>query len=148
CPFCTVWQSPNGLYTEENFWQPARLSLFPLLKEIDMLGGEPFVQADTFKLIREVSSLNKDCQWFFTTNMAWTLNAKVEELLNLIDIKILTISLDSLIPQTYAALRPPAKLENILNNLEKVIAYNKRRDKPFKVAINALFQKLNWQELP
>ena len=148
CPFCTVWQSPNGNYTEENFWAPARISLFPYLKEIDMLGGEPFIQADTFKLIKEVSNLNPDCQWFFTTNMAWSLSSKVEELLNLIDVKILTVSIDSLVPETYGILRPPAKLPIILRNLEKIVNYNETRKKPFKIAINSLFQKLNWQELP
>lgn len=148
CPFCTVWQSPNGNYTEENFWIPARLSLFPYLKEIDMLGGEPFVQADTFKLIKEVSALNPHCQWFFTTNMAWSINNKVASLLDLIEIKILTISLDSLTPSVYERLRPPAKLHNILKNLDQLKSYNKGRAKPFKIAINALFQKENWQELP
>ncbi len=29
CPFCTIWQLPNGNYTEENFWGPARTELFP-----------------------------------------------------------------------------------------------------------------------
>ena len=148
CPFCTVWQSPNGNYTEENFWEPAREILFPFLKEIDMLGGEPLIQADTYRLIKEVSSCNPNCQWFFTTNMAWTINAKLEKLLDLIEINILTVSLDSLVPTTYEVLRPPAKLSKILNNLEKVLEYNKRRAKPFRLAINALFQKQNWQELP
>lgn len=148
CPFCTVWQSPNGNYTEENFWEPARHILFPHLKEIDMLGGEPFIQADTYKLIQEVSSLNSTCQWFFTTNMAWSLSPKLEKLLDLIEINILTVSLDSLVPATYEVLRPPAKLSQTLKNLDKVLEYNKKRTKPFKLAINALFQKLNWQELP
>lgn len=148
CPFCTVWQSPNGNYTDDNFWNPARVSLFPFLKEIDMLGGEPFIQADTYRLIQEVSLVNPDCRWFFTTNLAWSLSSKVSEVLNKIKIQILTVSIDSLTPATYERLRPPAKLSKILENLEKLIEYNKKRSHPFQIAINSLVMNETWQELP
>ena len=148
CPFCTVWQSPNGNYTDENFWQPARQTLFPFLKEIDMLGGEPFIQADTYRLIQEVSSVNADCRWFFTTNLAWSLSEKVAKLLDAIRIQILTASIDSLNPSTYERLRPPAKLNKVFDNLEKLINYNKTRSRPFQIAINSLVMKETWRELP
>ncbi len=148
CPFCTVWQSPNGNYNDENFWNPAKSSLFPFLKEIDMLGGEPFIQADTYRLIQEVSLVNPDCHWFFTTNLAWSLSLKVSEILDKIKIQILTVSIDSLTPAIYEQLRPPAKLNKILNHLEKLIEYNKKRIRPFQIAINSLVMKETWQELP
>lgn len=148
CPFCTVWQSPNGNYTDDNFWNPARVSLFPFLKEIDMLGGEPFIQADTYRLIQEVSSVNSDCRWFFTTNLAWSLSEKVAKKLDGIHIQILTASIDSLTPATYERLRPPAKLNKVLDNLEKLIKYNKTRSRPFQIAINSLVMKETWRELP
>ena len=148
CPFCTVWQSPNGNYTEENFWNPARTSLFPFLREIDMLGGEPFIQADTYRLIQEVQQVNPDCHWFFTTNLAWSLSPKISQLLDGIHIQILTVSIDSLTPAIYEQLRPPAKLNKIMNNLEKLIEYNQKRSRPFQIAINSLVMKETWQELP
>ncbi|MES2528172.1 MAG: radical SAM protein [Bdellovibrionota bacterium] len=151
CPFCTIWTLPNGNYTDENFWIPARTSLFPYIKQIDMLSGEPFIQADTYKLMDIITELNPECQWIFTTNMYWNLSSIIEEKLDKINLKAISVSIDSLKEDVYARLRPPGKLKITLSNLEKLLSYRKKRkerNQDFVLGWNFLVQKDNWMELP
>lgn len=151
CPFCTIWTLPNGNYTDKNFWEPAKISLFPFLKQIDMLSGEPFIQADTYKLIDIVSEINPECAWIFTTNMYWSLTQKVEEKLDKIEIKNISVSIDSFRKDVYARLRYPCKLEVTLKNLDGMLAYRKKRKaqaRDFTLSFNFLVQKENYKELP
>lgn len=151
CIMCDVWELPNGFYTEENFWSPARTDLFPYLKEIDMLSGEPFIQADTFKLIDEVSSLNPDCLWSITTNAHWTFNKRIKEGVDKIKIKNLILSVDSFNKETYNKIRTPGNLEVVLKNIEILREYEKERiqngQTPLHMNLNFVVQRDNWQEI-
>lgn len=150
CPSCIIWTLPNGNYTDENFWIPARESLFPFLKEIDMLSGEPFIQADTYKLMEIISEVNPTCRFSITTNMNWNLSDKVKNILDKVEFKTISISIDSFIPEVYHKLRFPGILHQVLNNLEKLIAYRKERaeqSRGFNLCLNFLVQKDNYHEL-
>lgn len=151
CQMCDVWKLPNGFYTEENFWIEARSSLFPNLKEIDMLSGEPFLQSDTFKLIDEVSSLNSNCLWNITTNAHWTLSEKIKMNLDKISFKNMILSVDSLIPDVYAKIRFPGKLSKVLKTIDDLIEYDEERVKAGRSSLNLnlnfLVQKDNWKEV-
>lgn len=152
CQMCDVWQLPNGFYTEENFWSDARVELFPYLKEIDMLSGEPFLQEDTYKLIDEVSECNPDCLWSITTNAHWRFNKKIENALEKIVIKNIILSVDSFDEETYAKIRFPGKLKLVLENIEKLRTYEEQREKrgksPLNFNLNFLVQRDNWREIP
>jgi cyclic pyranopterin phosphate synthase len=151
CQMCTIWQEPNDFYTEENFWIPARNTLFKEIKEIDFLSGEPFIQKDTFKFIDEISPINPDCLWSFTTNLHWKLTDEVKAALNKIQIKYFLISLDSLTEETYHKIRYPGKLSFVLENLNEIIKYEQERKSKklstLNLKINFLIQKDNWKEL-
>jgi cyclic pyranopterin phosphate synthase len=150
CQMCHVWKMPNGLYNEENFWIPAREKIFPFLKEVDMLSGEPFIQADTYRLIDEISELNPDCEWSFTTNAHWLLNKKIMDSLEKIKVKNLMISIDSLEMDTYAIIRKKGNLELVLKNIKMLKEYEadriSRGKSGFSMNLNALIQKDNWRE--
>ncbi len=152
CQMCDVWELPNGFYTEDNFWKPARETLFPHLKEIDMLSGEPFLQSDTFKLIDEVSALNPTCQWSITTNAHWKLSPKIKKALDKIQVKNLILSVDSFDPDTYHKIRKPGDLNRVLQTIESLRHYEKERiDRglsPLHMNLNFLIQKDNWREIP
>lgn len=152
CQMCDIWQKPNGLYDQINFWEPARETIFPHLKEVDLLSGEPFIQGDTYRLIDEISSVNPDCQWIFTTNAHWKLNNKVKESLDKIKIKNIILSIDSLNKETYHKIRYPGDLSFVLNNVDNLINYNKERvDKglpEIRFIWNFLVQKDNYHEIP
>ena len=152
CQFCDVWQLPNGLYTDLNFWEPAKREIFPHLKEMDMLSGEPFIQRDTYRLIDEVSEVNPSCQWIFTTNMHWKLTDQIKQSLDKIFIKNIIFSVDSLIPEVYAKVRHPGKLDFVLANIRDMLNYNRQRvsagKNDVRFILNFLTQKDNWKEIP
>lgn len=146
CQMCDIWTLPNGLYDEMNFWGPAKKEIFPHLKEIDMLSGEPLIQPDTFRLIDEVTEVNPDCEWTITTNIHWKFSQKIRSAFDKIKIKTLIVSIDSLIPEVYAKIRKPGKLSLVLAALEDILAYRKEV-KDFTIRINFLVQKDNWREV-
>lgn len=150
CIMCDVWKQPNGTYTEANFWKYGRETVFPFLKEIIVLGGEPFVQKDTFRLIDEISAVNKSCQWSFVTNGQYEVNEKFLTALDKIELRSLKISLDSVNAETYAKIRKKGQLKKALATLQKFIALKKSRTaegRGFFVAISMCVQKQNYTEL-
>lgn len=151
CQMCHVWKLPNGLYDEINFWGPAKNSIFPFVKEIDLLSGEPFIQPDTYRLIQQVHEVNPDCKWMFTTNAHWKLNQKIKDHLNKIFVKYIVLSVDSLDPQTYHKIRYPGNLSIVLENIDSLLQYNNERVQlglnKIEFNFNFLVQKDNWQEV-
>lgn len=151
CQMCHVWKMPNGFYTEENFWIPARERFFKDVMEVDMLSGEPFIQADTYRLIKEVSSVNSKCRWTFTTNLHWKLTDEVKNQLNKIEVKNIIASIDSLKPDVYKKIRYPGDISFVLKNLDAMIEYEQERRSlglsDLNIRINFLVQKDNWTEV-
>jgi radical SAM protein with 4Fe4S-binding SPASM domain len=151
CQMCHVWKLPNGFYTEENFWAPARERFFKDILEVDMLSGEPFIQQDTYRLIDEVSSVNPDCKWTFTSNLHWKLTDELKNRLDKIEIKNLIVSIDSLTNEIYAKIRYPGNLDFVLQNLDAMLVYQDERIHKGKsnlnIRINYLVQKDNWREV-
>lgn len=151
CQMCDVWKLPNGFYTEENFWKPARERFFKDIQEVDLLSGEPFIQADTYKLIDEITAVNPDCQWTLTTNMHWKLTDKIKEQLDRIKIKNIILSIDSLDHAGYAKIRYPGDLSFVFKNVEALLCYQEERVKrglgSLNLRLNCVVQKDNWHEV-
>jgi radical SAM protein with 4Fe4S-binding SPASM domain len=151
CQMCHVWKMPNDLYTNENFWNYAKERIFPTLREVELLSGEPFLQKDTYKLIDILSKQNPTCRWIITTNGHWKLNNKIKKDLDKVLLRDIIISIDSVVPETYSKIRKLGNLEVVLKNLEDFINYEKnRRDRGlsgFNIKINYLIQKDNWKEI-
>lgn len=151
CQMCHVWKMPNDLYNEENFWGYARESIFPFLKEVELLSGEPFLQKDTYKLIDELSVINPDCKWIITTNSHWKLSSTIKKKLDKIRIRNLIVSIDSLVPETYSKIRKLGKLKVVLENVENLLEYEKERVdnslSSLDIRVNYLIQKDNWKEV-
>lgn len=150
CNMCHIWRKPNDIYNEDNFWIPAKRDIFPYIKELEMLSGEPFIQQDTFRLINEVSLVNPDCHWSITTNAHYKLNDYHYKMLDKIKLKNLLISIDSLNPETYSIIRQPGDLKIVLRAIDDFIAYNKTRDSnvgSINIRFNFLIVKENWREL-
>lgn len=150
CQMCPVWKLPNGFYTEENFWKDARVHLFPYLKDIDMLSGEPFIQKDTYKLIHEMLVINPSCHYNFTTNLHWEMTEEILNLLRRIYIRSFSISVDSLKPEIYHKIRPPGDLAFVLSNIDKILDFHKTYPHKdlMRISFNMTVQQDNWQEVP
>jgi radical SAM protein with 4Fe4S-binding SPASM domain len=151
CQMCDIWQLPNGLYDTINFWGPAKKDIFPHLKEVDLLSGEPFIQTDTYRLINEITEVNSSCQWIFTTNVHWKLTEKIKMHLDKIHIRNIILSVDSFDPNIYKKIRYPGKLDFVLKNIDAFLVYNEERKKQgrneIRFVLNFLTQKDNWHEI-
>lgn len=152
CPMCHVWQFSNGLYDQIGFWDILEKEILPFVKEIDLFSGEPFIQKDTYRLIKLVSKMKKDCCFSFTTNGNWILNQTIKDHLDLVPIKNFIFSIDSFNPETYSLIRPRGNLKTLFKNFELVQAYEKERlayrKSGLGMTINFTLQKANWKELP
>ena len=151
CKMCDIWQMENGLYDKIGFWEKAEKNIFPFVKEMELLSGEPFIQQDTYKLIDTVSELNPDCLWSFTTNGHWRLNSKIKGFLDKIRIRNIIISIDSLDVKRYSDIRLDGNLEVVLENLNLLNQYNKERlDNNLSslgLTLHFLVMRDNWDEL-
>lgn len=150
CVMCDVWTQPNGVYTRTDFWSQGPIKFFPFLREIDVLGGEPFIQPDTYRLIDEISRVNKNCLWSFVTNAQYKLNHFVISKLDLISIRWLQISLDSLVRETYEIVRAKGRFDLVMETLNQFISYRQQRalvGRGFLLNVSMCVQVLNWKEL-
>jgi cyclic pyranopterin phosphate synthase len=151
CQMCDVWRQPNGIYDKSDFWTSGPQEIFPHLLEVDMLGGEPFIQADTYRFIDAVSSVNKNCTWGFITNANYVLNARLKSYLDKITLRHIHISLDAVSAETYAKVRVGGRWEKTQQTVREYVAYrNQRADMGRGFALFASFctQRDNWHELP
>jgi cyclic pyranopterin phosphate synthase len=150
CVMCDVWEMPNGNYTHTDFWSKGPTEFFPKLKEIDVLGGEPLVQKDTFRLIDEISAVNRYCTWAFVTNGHYTVSDTIISRLDKILIRWIQVSVDSLDSDTYPKIRIKGRLAKTLDTVKRLNEYRRiRRDqhRGFGLTASMCVQKLNWREV-
>lgn len=151
CRMCSVWKGPNGAWDGTWFWAEGPRSLFPAVTEMDVLGGEPFIQEDTFRLIDAVAAVNPGCTWAFSTNAAYAFTPRLGAALDKVRIRWLQVSLDAVEPATYAAIRRGGSLERTLECLDAFVAYRDRRaaaGDAFTLMASMCVQQGNWQEVP
>lgn len=149
CPMCFIWSLPNGLWDNSELWTKGPKKFFPFLEQVDLLSGEPFIQADMYRLIDVISAVNPGCKWKFTTNAHWKFTEQIKEKLDLVHIDAISISLDSLDPQNYHKIRT-GNLEIALKTIHQLNEYRNERCKkgrPFDLVINATIQRQNCFEL-
>lgn len=151
CTMCDIWMMENGLYDQLGFWDKAQKDFFPYIKEIEMLSGEPFIQKDTYRLIEDVSRLNGDVLWSFTTNAHWRLNKKIKSSLDKIYVKNIICSIDSIDKGLYSEIRKEGNLDIVLSNIHELKKYEKERIEkglsPLGLTLHFLVMRNNWHEL-
>jgi len=151
CTMCDIWMMQNGLYDQIGFWKQAQKDFFPFIKEVELLSGEPFIQKDTYRLIDEISDVNPEVWWSFTTNAHWRLNKKIKNSLDKINIKNIICSVDSLDPVLYPQIRKEGRLEIVLQNIESLREYEEQRRllglSALNLTLHFLVMKNNWHEL-
>lgn len=151
CQMCDVWKQPNGIYDSSDFWAVGPKEIFPHLVEVDMLGGEPFIQADTFRFIDAVTAVNSSCTWGFITNANYVLNAKLKSYLDKLTLRHIHMSLDAMSPETYSKIRIGGRWEKTLQTVKDYVDYRNERAKEgrgFALFASFCVQRDNWRELP
>ncbi len=151
CVMCEVWTQPNGLYDETDFWRLGPTEIFPNLLEMDVLGGEPFVQSDTYRLIDQVTAVNSSCSFAFVTNGHYKFNDRIRKYLDKIPIRWLQVSVDSVDPANYPKVRRGGRLERVLETIDGLVEYAARRKaegRGFRILASMCVQSQNWHEVP
>lgn len=150
CIMCDVWKQPNGLYDQSDFWTLGPEKIFPYLVEVDMLGGEPFIQKDTFRFIDEVSKVNKICKWGFITNCSYNFNDKLRSALDKIHIRHLHLSMDGITKEVYEKIRKNGNHEKTFRTIQDFLDYRSNRttgNRNFPVFGSMCVQRDNWHEI-
>lgn len=150
CIMCDVFKMPNGIYDESGFWEGCRENIFPYLKHISLKSGEPFIQKDTFRLIEEVSKVNPDCEWSFTTNGHYNFSS-IKVKLEHLNIREFDISIDSLETANFSKIRKGGDLAKVIKTTDEIIRLRnqKRRngENGFRIKISTVIQRDNWKEM-
>ena len=150
CPMCTSWTEPNGLYDQIDFWEKAKVSLFPFVKQIDPLSGEPFIQKDTYRLMDIMGEVNPHAIWRITTNGHWKFTPFVKEKLDKIRIGAINISLDAVSPAIYPLVRKGGDIKIPMKLIDDLTEYRKERlakKRGFEIDINTTIQILNMSDM-
>lgn len=150
CPMCNIWKLPNGRYDEIQFWPKLQNEIIPYLIEIDPLAGEPFVQNDLYRLMDIVIDKNPEVVWKFTTNGHWHLSEKIKSYLSKINIKFISISLDSVDPDNYKKVRT-GHFDVVVKNIDNLLSFKNEQQKQgnsFELYINFTVYRDNWKEVP
>ena len=151
CKMCNTWRGPNDVYNNFLYQKVISNDFIANVKELNMLGGEPLIQNSTFELIDLVSTSNKDCLWFFTTNLNYSFE-KIVSYLDKIRISCIQMSLDTLKPEVYKEIRKNGSFDLAIKNIHNFIAYRDHRKlergETFKLQASMCVQKDNWEEIP
>lgn len=149
CIMCTNVLEDNGGFDHEDFWSHCQKHIFPFTKEIEIIGGEPFIIENTFKLVEMVSRVNPDCLWRVTTNANYKFNDRFKALADKMKFESFAVSIDSLKSDVFAKIRDGAKLDLVIETLDRWIDYSKSRpgEKKMKIVCNFVIQKDNAYEL-
>lgn len=155
CVTCDIWTLPNGLYDEIGFWEMAEEKVFPYLKVLDPLAGEPFIQKDFFRLLDLMAKINPDCAWRFTTNAHWKFDERIRSALDKVkNIYGFIISVDAATPETYYKVRYPGNLHLVWETIDRIIAYREERiqkdglSQRFGITVVMALHSQNWHEAP
>ena len=143
CIMCDVWQEPNGVYDQTSFWSELETGFAANLMEVEVLGGEPFIQKDTYRLISLVEKINPDVGWSFVTNGHFSFR-RVEAALNKIKILRLQLSVDAVSEPTFNKVRIGGDFRLLMKNLHKLHSYQLKRKYAF--CLSFCVNQLNWFE--
>ncbi len=116
----------------------------PFLNEAKFLGGEPFLIDTYYQIWEAIAEFNPNINIYITTN-ATIYNNKVRTLLNRLRVNPV-ISIDSLVEDTYNAIRKNASFTRVMENIGHLRAYCQERGTQLSFAVCPM--TLNKNELP
>lgn len=149
CQTCHNWKVVDEFPESEIYWESLKENVMPYLCEVEVVGGEPFFQSRTYKLMATMSQINPLCVWTITSNGQFNFKGKIEDHLKMIRLVHFTVSIDSLNPERFSKIRINGVLNKTLQFLEDLIAYRDRQSqgRRFDLTINFVLQRDNWDEL-
>jgi MoaA/NifB/PqqE/SkfB family radical SAM enzyme len=129
---------------DDNFIEQLK-DFIPHLREARFSGsGEAFLIDANYKIWDMILELNPQCLIMVQTN-GMVLNSRIKDLLSRGNFQI-GVSLDSLRKEVFEAIRPHAKFERVMENIQYFNTYAKSKKIKFSIALCVMRQ--NWRELP
>ena len=116
----------------------------PHLTDAKFLGGEPFMIEIYLKIWERIAALNPSIRIHITTNGTF-LNTRIRKLLEGLRAGII-LSIDSVVPETYRAIRIGGNFDKVMENLEYFREYTRRKRTFLSMAVCPITH--NWRELP
>ncbi len=116
----------------------------PHLLDARFLGGEPFLIDQYYQIWDAFVELNPKARIHITTN-ATIMNQRVKTLLDKLTCHIV-ISMDSIVRETYEAIRLNAKFDRVWENFNYLYDYTRRKGTRINFAVCPI--TLNWHEMP
>ena len=147
CRMCTNRSEVNGGFISNTFWSELENSILPQLEEIELVGGEPLIIKDTYKLFDLGHKINPNIKWSLTTNGHLEFDTKVKKAFKNLKFRSVAVSIDSLDQKNFKYIRDRGALEKVIDFLDKLIKYKKEESLNFNIVCNFLVQKDNWREL-
>ena len=145
CIMCTNRSEINKGFTNENFWKELEETILPDVEEIELVGGEPFVVKDTYRLIDLVMKVKPSIRWCFVTNGHFDFDKLLQKKLKNLNIYSAAVSIDSFIPERFKEIRVNGDLDKALDTLRKIRL--ERDIKGFYLTCNFLIQRDNYDEV-
>lgn len=114
----------------------------PHLRRVKILGGEPFLAAETLRVLDILVEMGADVRCHVTTNgTQWT--PRVERILDMLPVDV-AVSVDAATAATYERIRVGASWDDLQRNLDRFQAHAARRNTD--VTVTYCLMRANWQE--
>lgn len=128
------------VYTDEFFEQLE--AFLPHVEAVKFLGGEPFLAAETLRILDRLIALDLRPRCHITTNgTQWT--PRVERILEMLPVDI-ALSLDAATAETYEAIRVGSRWETVMANLDRFL--DRAAGTGTKVDLTFCLMEGNWHE--
>lgn len=151
CIMCTTWHDMKVGFHDDYDWDSFVSMLPQTLKEINLYGGEPFIQNSTNFLIEKYSKINPSCLWVFSTNLNFNMS-HIENSLSKARIGMIHMSVDSLNEKNYKKIRCGGDYSLAFKNIDCLILFRQKycqnKSESFRLLASLCVQKLNWREIP
>lgn len=115
----------------------------PHLERVKFYGGEPFLAAETLRVMELLVEEGLSTRCHVTTNATqWT--PRVERILTMLPVDV-SVSLDAATPQTYESIRRGSSWDTVRRNLDRFCEWADRRGT--WVSVTFCLMTVNWHEL-
>ncbi|WP_417335326.1 SPASM domain-containing protein [Halobacteriovorax marinus] len=145
CIMCTNRSEENKGFTNEAFWKELEFEILPHIEEIELVGGEPFVVKDTYRLIDLVLRVKPEIKWCFVTNGHFDFDKLLKNKLHKLSIHSAAVSIDSFSPQKFKEIRVNGDLHKAIDTLRKIRTVSEKNN--FYLTCNFLIQRDNYDEV-
>lgn len=147
CVMCTNRSEVNQGFADEKFWHELEYTILKDVEEIELVGGEPFISKDTYRLIDLVLRIKPSIRWCFTTNGHFDFDKLLRGKLQGLNIYSFAVSIDSFDKENFSKIRVDGKLEKALSTLCALKNAKEELGLSYYLTCNFLIQKDNYKEI-